>query len=315
MFKNILFATTVTPDCDDAASYAFDMAMKYNAKLSVFHVCGMPSHGYSPFLINIKTGEKELSGEEYRKAVIDEINKSYVDFLDQYGNADIECTIGSPSKEILRKVKKEGFDLIIMGAHKQIKDADALRYRNVTGDTLQKVAKSAHCPVLIISRPYSKNLWGLKNILYGTDFSKASLAAFRFAHKFAKENKSKLHILHAVNIGGQQFGKVLSQIEVEVKIEEAKTRMAEIYLPEMRGFDDFETIVWEGIPHMEILKYARENDIDLIAMAHHTGSIFQRKEILGSTIEEVVLRSACPVASINRMNVLEGYDAVLAPTS
>ncbi len=311
MFKRILFATTGTPDCDDAASYAFDMAMKYNAKLFVFYVFGTPSHGYSSFVINIKTGEKENYSEEYDKVATQEIKDTYSDYLDQYENVEVECTIGSPDREILRKVKKEKIDLVIMGAHKKIKDVDALKYHNVTGDTLQKVAKSSRCPVLIISRPYCKNLWNLNNILCGVDFKKASMPAFRFALKFAQENKCKFHLFHAIDITSQQFGKVPSQLEVEQKIQEAKTKMQEIYIPEMGGYDNFETAIWEGIPYMEILKYARENDIDLIAMAHHTGSIFEKKEVLGSTIEEVVLRSACPVASINRKDVLEGYDAIL----
>ncbi|MBU2645287.1 universal stress protein [bacterium] len=312
MFKKILFATTVTPDCEDAACYAFDMAMKYNAKLFLFHVCGTPSHGYSHYVIDVKTGEKETYGEDYDKIVKEQINTTYLDYLDQYGNVEIDCTVGAPSTEILRKVKKEGIDLIIMGAHTQIEDAEALRYRNVTGDTLQKVAKSARCPVLIISRPCKRNLWDLHNILCGTDLTKSSMPPFRFALKFAKENKCKLHLFHAVDITGQQFGKVPSQIEVEQKILDAKAKMKQIYTPEMAGFSNFEMVVWEGIPYMEILKYAREKEIDLIAMAHHAGSIFQKKEILGSTVEEVVLRSACPVASINRMDVLEEYEAFKA---
>jgi len=312
MFKNILFATTGKPDCDDAASYAFDMAMKYNAKLFLFHVHGTPSRGYSHYVIDAKTGEKEVYGEEYDKVIMEEISQTYVDLLDQYGNVQIECIIGSPSTEILRKVKKDKIDLIIMGAHTKTKDAKALRYRNVTGATLQKVAKSARCPLLIISRPLSKNLWDLKNILFGTDFTKSSMPAFRFALKFAKENKCKLHLFHSVDITSQQFGKIPSQIEVEQKVDEAKAKMQDIYTNEMDGFTDFKTAIWEGIPYMEILKYARENDIDLISMAHHTGSIFKEKEMLGSTIEEVVIRSMCPVASVNRMDVLASYDAFLA---
>ncbi len=312
MFKNILFATTVTPDCDDAADYAFDMAMKYNAKLHVFHVFGTPSRGYSQFVIDTKTGEKEAVSEEYGTVVKKEIEKVYVESLDQYGNVEIETTVGSTDREILRKVKKDNIDLVIMGAHKQIKDTEALRYRNVTGDTLQKVAKSVRCPVLIISRPYEKNLWDLKNILIGTDLTKSSMPAFRFALKFAKENRCKLHVFHGIDITGQQFGKVPSQLDVEQKIIEAKEKLEEAYVAEMGNHNDFELVVWEGIPYMEILKYARENDIDLIAMSHHAGSIFKEKDHLGSTVEEVVLRSACPVASINRMNVLEGYEAFKA---
>ncbi len=312
MFKNILFATTVSPDCDDAASYAFDMAMKYNAKLYIYHVFGLPSHGYSRFVINVKTGEKETYSKEYDTLVKEEIADTYSELIDQYSNCEIDCTIGAPGTEILRKIKKEKIDAVIMGAHHQVEDAEAIRYRNVTGDTMQRVAKSAPCPVLIISRPFTKNLWNLRNILCGTDFSKASLAAFRFALKFAKVNKSKLHLFHAVDITGRQFGKVPTQSEIEELVNQARNRMEEIYLPEMDGYMKIETAVWEGIPYVEILKYAREQDIDLIAMAHHTGSIFHKKDILGSTIEEVVLRSLCPVASINRMNVLENYEGFLA---
>ncbi|NQU66276.1 MAG: universal stress protein [SAR324 cluster bacterium] len=311
MFKKILFATTGTSDCDDAASYAFDMAMKYNAKLFVFHVFGTPSHGYSQFVINVKTGEKEAYSEKYDTVVNDEISLTYADLLAQYANVEVKSTIGSAEKEILRKVKTEGVDLIIMGAHKQIIDTEALRYRNVTGDTMQKVAKSAHCPVLIISRPYGKNLWDLKNILFGTDLTKSSMPAFRFSLKFAVENRCTLHLFHSVDIT-TQFGKIPSQIEIEQKIEEAKVKMRDVYVPEMGGYEKFAIAVWEGIPYLEILKYAREKDIDLIAMAHHTGSIFKAKEVLGSTIEEVVLRSACPVACVNRKDVLDGYEAFQA---
>ena len=32
MFENILFATTASPTCDDAAKVAFDLALKYDSK-------------------------------------------------------------------------------------------------------------------------------------------------------------------------------------------------------------------------------------------------------------------------------------------
>jgi nucleotide-binding universal stress UspA family protein len=38
---------------------------------------------------------------------------------------------------------------------------------------------------------------------------------------------------------------------------------------------------------------------DLIAMAHHTRQSDNEKTILGNTVQQVVLRSACPVASVN----------------
>ncbi len=35
-------------------------------------------------------------------------------------------------------------------------------------------------------------------------------------------------------------------------------------------------------------------------MAHHTREIDPEQAMLGSTVEQVVLRSSCPVASVNR---------------
>jgi nucleotide-binding universal stress UspA family protein len=64
----------------------------------------------------------------------------------------------------------------------------------------------------------------------------------------------------------------------------------------MGDFDNYVLALREGTPHVEVLKYARENKADLIAMAHHTKDIEPEKAMLGSTIEQVVLRSACPAA-------------------
>ncbi len=58
MFKKILFATTVSPSCEHAARVAFDMAKRYNAELIVFHVPGVPTRGFSQFVVDVRTGEK-----------------------------------------------------------------------------------------------------------------------------------------------------------------------------------------------------------------------------------------------------------------
>ena len=49
-----------------------------------------------------------------------------------------------------------------------------------------------------------------------------------------------------------------------------------------------------------ILKVARENEADLIVMAHHSSDLSDDDADIGSTVEQVVLRSACPVASVTR---------------
>jgi nucleotide-binding universal stress UspA family protein len=82
-------------------------------------------------------------------------------------------------------------------------------------------------------------------------------------------------------------------------IETAKGKMKSRYASKMNGYDNFSIEAREGIPYVEILKYARERQGDLIVMAHHTRQVDPEAAELGSTVEQVVLRSACPVASVN----------------
>jgi nucleotide-binding universal stress UspA family protein len=98
-------------------------------------------------------------------------------------------------------------DLIIMGAHTRDEDIGASRYRDVVGSTMQKVAKSARCPVVIISRPCT-TCWKLfSNIVIGTDFSKASHQFLLWAARLAREVNARLHIFHAVDISVSEPGK------------------------------------------------------------------------------------------------------------
>ncbi len=299
MFTKILFATTASPTCDNAAKVAFDLQMKWEAKLTVFHVLGIPSRGYSPFVTDVRTGELEQPDPDYVEWVKEEMKNTYGELLKDSENVEIEAAVGIPQREILRMARKKDVDLIIMGSHTRQEDIGATRYRSVVGSTMQKVAKSARCPVVIISRPCT-TCWRLfSNIVFGTDFSKAADSAFMFASKLAHEVGARLHMFHACDITLTSTGQVLGQEEIEQLIENARSKMKKRYAANMNGYDNYDIEVREGVPYIEILKYAREKMGDLIVMAHHTREIDPEEAELGSTVEQVVLRSACPVASVN----------------
>ncbi len=77
MFNKILFATTASPTCDNAAKVAFDLELKWDAKLYVFHVLGIPSRGYCPFVMDARTGELEMPDPDYVDWVIEEMKNTY----------------------------------------------------------------------------------------------------------------------------------------------------------------------------------------------------------------------------------------------
>ncbi len=308
MFNKILFATNASPSCDNAAKVAFDLELKWEAKLYVFHVLGVPTRGFSPFVTDVRTGERELQDPDYIEWVKEEMRNTYESLLKDTENVVVDATVGLPHTEILRKARKEDIDLIVMGAHTRQEDVGATRYRNVVGSTMQKVAKSARCPVVIISRPCT-TCWRLfSNIVIGTDFTKASDSAFMFAYNLANEVGAQLHLFHAWDINNGHGGYGKSQEEIETGIEKAREKIEKRYISKMKGFDRYDVEVREGIPYVEILKFSREKQGDLIVMAHHTKEIDPEEAELGSTVEQVVLRASCPVASVNHPDKVEGLD-------
>ena len=240
MFKKLLFATTASPTCDNAAKVAFDLELKWDAKLIILHVFGVPSRGYSPFVTDARTGEAEEPDADYQDWVKEEMKNTYGELLKDSENSVIEAVVGTPHREILRLARKEKVDMIIMGAHTRKEDVGATRYRSIAGSTMQKVAKAARCPVVIISRPCT-TCWKLfSNIVVGIDFSKASQYAFLWAYKLAKEVGARLHIFHACDIAPGSFGEIQGQTEIEQNIAEARKKIETNYIPKMKGYDNYD---------------------------------------------------------------------------
>lgn len=297
MFKKLLFATTASPVCDNAAKVAFDLEMKWEAKLLILHVMGVPGRSFSLQFTDVRTGQREDINPDYVEWVKEEMNNTYGKLLED-SNASIVTAIGDPYREILRLARKEDVDMIIMGAHSREEDVGATKHRSVAGSTMRKVAKAARCAVVVVNRPCT-TCWRLfSNIVVGTDFSKASFSAFLWAFKLAREVGANLHIFHAIDITAEGLTLPAGQTTIEQRVKEARRRIEQTYIPKLQGYDKYSMEVWEGIPYVEILKFARDRQADLIVMAHHTREIDPEEAELGSTVEQVVLRAACPVASV-----------------
>lgn len=303
MFGKILFSTTALPNSDNAAKVAFDLAYKNEARLFLFHVLGLPSRGFSQMVTDLKSGEEDMVDADYRAWVEDELKEIYAGQLEGMpeGSVVTQLAVGVPATEVLRFARQENVDLIVMGAHnREADDTASSRVRAVIGNTMQKVARQARCPVFIVNRPCT-TCWKLfSNIVFCTDFSKPADAAFQFAYNTARDVGAKLYLFHSFDISNALAGVFAGQAEIERKIEQARELMQKKYISRMGDYDNYQVEIWEGTPYVEILKYARDKKADLIVMAHHTREPEHGDADIGSTVEQVVLRSACPVASVNR---------------
>ncbi|MFP4446053.1 MAG: universal stress protein [Desulfosudaceae bacterium] len=299
MFKKILFATSATETSDHAARVAFNIAAASRSELHIFHVLGVPSRGYSQTVTDVKTREKVEVDEEYIAWVKEEIRTYYEKQLSDRITATIEVAVGFPHREILRQARAIAADLIMLG--RSSGDKEDLAYKkSITGSTIQRVLKAAGCPVMVISRP-AASFWGdISSILLGTDFSRAADRAFGFAAELARKTGAELHIFHALDISPMLLGKSFSQDEIEQQRRVALRRIRSKYLAGLEGIDHYSLEAWEGIPFVEIVKYAREHHADLIVMAHHSHIVEDESPAAGSTLEQVIVRAGCPVISMNK---------------
>ena len=143
----------------------------------------------------------------------------------------------------------------------------------------------------------------LAKILYPTDFSDLSVHALRYAKSFAMAYQARLHCLHVVDEAYQYW---MAMGPNGVPVGPAPEDMLESAHQEMAGFaevhfGDMEpevvTEVLVGRPFMEIIRYAREQAIDMIVLATH-GRTGLTQVLMGSTAARVVRKAPCPVLTI-----------------
>jgi nucleotide-binding universal stress UspA family protein len=141
----------------------------------------------------------------------------------------------------------------------------------------------------------------LKRILLPTDFSDFSAEATKYACAFAEQFNAELHVLHTLDfhvVSAPNFGMGLA---LPSYVEESK-RAAEkalLDIPDVEWAKD-KTVVRtavSGTPFLEIIRYAKENEIDLIVMGTHGHSGLVHV-MLGSVAERVVRKSPCPVLTV-----------------
>lgn len=138
----------------------------------------------------------------------------------------------------------------------------------------------------------------IKKILVTTDFSETSQTAFELARQVAERFDGTITLLHVQELHlpplvleGSSIG--TERIEREHK-ELAKARVRE--LAQQLGANS-KSAVTVGTPYLEIGRFAKQHDFDLIVMATHGRGFFSHA-ILGSTTERVVRHAGCPVLTI-----------------
>lgn len=143
----------------------------------------------------------------------------------------------------------------------------------------------------------------LRRILFPTDFSELSLHALTYARSFAEAYKAELHVLHVVDEAYQYWmatapnAMPIGPTPADIA-KDAKAELDKFIKKNLSGVTTpLSSTMIVGRPFLEIIRYARDKEIDLIVLGTH-GRGGLSHVLLGSVAEKIVRKAPCPVLTI-----------------
>ncbi|HUJ16682.1 MAG TPA: universal stress protein [Nitrospirota bacterium] len=141
----------------------------------------------------------------------------------------------------------------------------------------------------------------IKTILFPTDFSRGARAAMDHAVSLARDYDAKLILLYVIqdiSIAEWYIPSSLSMSDLVEDMEKSAWKEMEKWIAEVStGVSKVEKMVMRGVPFVEIIRTAKEQNADLIVIGTH-GRTGIDHMLFGSTAEKVVRKSPCAVLTV-----------------
>jgi nucleotide-binding universal stress UspA family protein len=150
----------------------------------------------------------------------------------------------------------------------------------------------------------------LKRILFPTDFSDCSSEAKKYACTLTEQFDAELHVLHVVPrlVGFEP--RIFSPGDLKAyqdsMTKQAQDQLASVLDSDWRSAHRVVTELRQGTPFVEIVRYSKETNIDVIVISTH-GRTGIPHMLLGSVAEKVVRKAPCPVLTVRP----SGYEFVM----
>ena len=145
----------------------------------------------------------------------------------------------------------------------------------------------------------------IKRILFATDFSDPSENAQKYACDLASQTGAELHLLHVVvplavpAMGAPSVGYIEDSEAISASVKESEHDLEALLDQEWRSSHRVVSAVIVGTPVFEILKYSKDNQIDMIVMGTY-GRTGLTHLLMGSVAENVVRKAHCPVLTVHQ---------------
>ncbi len=288
--RMILHPTDFSRSAEQALDHALFLARQYDALLHLLHVIDIP-----PMSLPYLREDFFTQAKQRATASMDEMLASRPAEGIRLARIVLPGLPASPpAPVILEYAREHRADLIVMGTHGR----HGLP-RLFMGSVAEEVVHSAGCPVLTVHEqktPFPAR--PLAHVLAPVDFSDASERALGYAKDVAAHYGARLTLLHVVEpappAGVYGIGFYMNPELPEEIVTRAHGRLQQLVAATDWGGLEVDAQVERAHAASGILDYASHHGVDLIVMASHGWSAFERF-LLGGITAKVMRAAPCPV--------------------
>jgi nucleotide-binding universal stress UspA family protein len=281
--KNILYPTDFSSAAEAALPFVIDVARMFRSRVTAVHVRTPDAVALMPPL---------PSPRQVESPAIQEFTRS----LDhKLAAVEHQCLVGEGEvwDFVAQAINEHEIDLVMVGTQGRT----GLE-KFMLGSVAELIFRQADCPVLTIGPNVvngAHHNWEMKNILWATDFTPASLACAALVFSLARQRQARLTLLNVLERPAAE-----DLIDPQRYID-STIRMLQHQVP--KGMSDdcqLSYEVSEGVPSDEILKAAKERGCDLIVMGVRpaSGRLGLATHLARPTAHRVVCKANCPVLTV-----------------
>jgi len=280
----VFYATDFSAACENAWSYALAIAKQYGSRLFMAHVISPTAFASVPLELLPLAQRRAISHAEQQ---LRQMRRTHG------GTGQLDCYLslsqGNVADVLLGLSRQHGADVMIVGTrgHRHLD-------RLLLGSVAEKVFRQSACPVLVVpERAGSSDTIPVNRLLYATDFSEESFAAWRYASSLAKHFGAELILLHVLPNGTARSAESLGRDRIAVK-----DRLHDLIASDLQASGKVRIEVGSGEPARIISRTAAEFQADLVVLGvrRSTAQTAHQEE---RTAYKVIRNSHCPVLTVS----------------
>jgi|GEM_PF-26464 len=292
--EHLLVAVDFTRGLETVLRTAAALAVRIGAKMTLLHVLEPVSNDPN---ITLHWGDFPKERREQARRRLELVAQEAA-----VRDTELVLVEGRAFEEIVRHAQERGCGLVVLGRTGEERGF----IQEVLGSTVEKVARHAHCPVLIVGEEQTPDPQEPRRILLPTDFSEHSLTAFAWAELIARHYDAKLllaNVQEPMGLPGtveyRRFGD-----QIDALRQEADERLDTFRQEHLPVDLSVETHVVEGTPDRALSRLARRERVDLVVISTH-GAHGWRRAWLGGTAEGVLREVPCSVLVVPHAHTVE----------